>query len=128
MTNEHSKKRARGQDGIHSPEGPLRHLPLHIGNHGITYLQGCEEHVGQFVPFEGAKEEQPHERVVLFVTLEKLVSKKFQKSPGGARLSQLLYLYIVFVTLMGLLFQNRAIELGLVREITENNGFVDGRL
>src|SRR4030095_887730 len=52
MTNEHSKKRARGQDGIHSPEGPLRHLPLHIGNHWLTYIQGCEEHVGQFVPFE----------------------------------------------------------------------------
>ena len=76
--------------------------------------------------FESAKEKEPHEGTILLMTLEKLVSQKFQKNLRVIGLCQLLYLYIMFiVALMGLLLQDRSVEFCFIRKVPENNGFID---
>ncbi len=55
-----------------------------------------------------------------------LFPRNSRKVCGITRLGQLLYLFIVLVaTLMNLLLEDGPVEFGLIREIPENNGFID---
>src|SRR5436309_4992763 len=77
----HSDKRTRGQVRIHAPERSFVYAPLHIRCKRIAARYGCHEHVRQFVPFKSTEKQQPHERGVLLVPLEKLVAERLQEHP-----------------------------------------------
>ena len=114
---------------VHPSEGSFFHLPLHIRHHGIPNCDGSQKHVGELMLFKRAKEKEPHEGTVLFVSLENLVPHEFEEGPGIAGLGLLLYLFIMLVpTLMNFLFENGSVQLRLVDEIPENNRFIHAGL
>src|SRR5438093_184120 len=107
----HSEKRARGQVRVHSPECSVGHAPLEIRCQRIAPARHrCEKHVRQFVTFQRAEKQQPHECAVLLMTQEELVTQRLQERPiVMSRCETLQFLKIRSPVLAYLLFQNCAI-------------------